>query len=101
MAGRGDQSPSGFGESLRRLRDEKGLTQKQLGDAAGVHPNTVAKLERGDQEPNWPVVLKFAEALGVECTAFKVAPAEPEPEGGGKPASRAKAAKKKPDKGKK
>ena len=70
MPGRGDLPPTGFGVALRRERDAKGWTQAQLGDASGIHPNTVAKLERGDQEPAWPVVLALATALGVECTAF-------------------------------
>ena len=68
--GRGECSSSGFGEALRRVRSMKGLTQKQLGDAAGVHANTIAKLERGEQEPAWPLVLKFTAALGVTCEAF-------------------------------
>jgi DNA-binding XRE family transcriptional regulator len=70
MAGRGDLVPSGFGERLRVVREGKELTQKQLGDLADVHPNTIAKLERGDQEPNWPLVLKLAKALSVTCESF-------------------------------
>ena len=70
MAGRGELASSGFGAALRRVRTDKALTQKQLGDAAGIHANTVAKLERGEQEPAWPLVLAFAKALGVDCTAF-------------------------------
>ncbi|MBA4192828.1 MAG: hypothetical protein C0467_33105 [Planctomycetaceae bacterium] len=83
MAGRGDVAPSGFGERLKAIREEKGLTQKQLGEKAEVHANTLAKLERNEQEPNWPLVLKLANALGVDCTAFSAEatpPAgEPEP----------------------
>jgi hypothetical protein len=30
----------------------------------------VAKLERGVQEPAWPLVLALAKALGVNCLAF-------------------------------
>ena len=74
--------PSGFGPELRRVREEKGLTQKELGDAAGIHPNTVARLERGEVEPSWQVVLAAAKALGVDCTAFN--PPAPEPEKGKK-----------------
>lgn len=46
------------------------MSQKALADAAGIHANTVAKLERGEQEPAWPLVLAFAKALEVDCTAF-------------------------------
>ena len=62
--------PSGFGEALRRIRGQKDLTQKQVGESAGIHPNTVAKMERGEVEPSWQVVLALATALGVDCTAF-------------------------------
>ena len=70
MAGRGYLPPSGFGAAMRKLREEKGWTQKQLGDAAGVHPNTIAKLERGETQPAWPLVLAVATALGVWCEAL-------------------------------
>jgi transcriptional regulator with XRE-family HTH domain len=66
----GGLPPSGFGPELRRVREGKGLTQKELGDAAGIHPNTVAKLERGEMEPSWQMVLALATALGVDCGAF-------------------------------
>jgi transcriptional regulator with XRE-family HTH domain len=62
--------PSGFGAALRRIRHEKGMTQKQLAEAAGLHPNSVAKMEREEVEPSWQVVLAFSTALGVDCTAF-------------------------------
>jgi transcriptional regulator with XRE-family HTH domain len=70
VAGRGDYAASGFGPALRREREAKGWTQKELADAAGTHGNTVARIERGENEPAWPLVLKFAAALGVSCEAF-------------------------------
>lgn len=70
MPGRGERGPTGFGSRLRNVRETKGLTQKQLGEAAGVHVNSIARLERGEQEPAWPIVLDLAKALGVDCTAF-------------------------------
>jgi len=79
MAGRGNLPPSNFGPSLRRVREAKGWTQKQLGEAAELHPNTIAKLERGDQEPNWPLVLKMAEVLGVTCEVFNAGQVESPP----------------------
>jgi transcriptional regulator with XRE-family HTH domain len=73
------ERPTGFGGQLRRLREAAGLTQGQLGERAGYHGFTVAKLEQGLQEPTWPTVLALAEALGVNCLAFV-------PEDGGAPA---------------
>lgn len=34
---------------LRAIRDRFGWTQSQLADAIGMHPNTVACMERGDK----------------------------------------------------
>ena len=70
MATIGELPPSRFGSALRRVREEKGLTQKALAESAGVHPNTVARMERGEVEPSWQVVLAFSKALGVDCSAF-------------------------------
>jgi transcriptional regulator with XRE-family HTH domain len=96
MVGRGELQPSGFGARLKAIREGKGWTQKQLGEGADVHANTIAKLERSEQEPNWPLVLKLAAALGVDCTAFSggddVTPDDP--------ATEKKPARKKPKKGK-
>ncbi|QJX00048.1 helix-turn-helix domain-containing protein [Frigoriglobus tundricola] len=86
--------PSGFGPVLRRIREEKGLTQKRVGDTAGVHPNTVAKMERSEIEPSWPMVLALAQALGVDCTAFNAAPADEQPAAEEKPAPKKKGGKK-------
>lgn len=69
---------SGFGEALRRVRAEKGVTQREMGERAGIHPNTVARLERGEVEPSWQVVIAVSKALGVDCTAFSV-PANNDP----------------------
>ena len=66
----GGLPPSGFGPELRRVREGKGMTQRQLGGGAGIHPNTVAKLERGEMEPSWQMVLALSKALCVECSVF-------------------------------
>jgi transcriptional regulator with XRE-family HTH domain len=56
---------------LKRLREARGLTQQELGWQSGCHAMTIAKLERGVQEPAWPLVLALAKALGVSCEAFR------------------------------
>jgi transcriptional regulator with XRE-family HTH domain len=68
--------PTAFGASLKRLREERGYTLVQLASLADCHWNTLAKLERGEQEPAWPFVLILADVLGVECSAFTPEPAE-------------------------
>jgi transcriptional regulator with XRE-family HTH domain len=61
---------TGFGGRLRALREGAGLSQRELADKTGCNQFTVAKLERGLQEPAWPLVLALAKALGVTCEAF-------------------------------
>ena len=64
------KQPTGFGERLRALRAAAGLTQAELARVAGCAANTVARVERGEQEPVWPLVLGLAKALGVCVSAF-------------------------------
>ena len=54
----------------KRLREDAGLSQAALAEAAGMNVFGVAKIEQGLREPGWGTVLKLAAALGVECTAF-------------------------------
>jgi transcriptional regulator with XRE-family HTH domain len=65
------KNTSAFGQRLRELREAAGLTQQQLGDAAGMAYQTVAKYERGASIPTWPVVVRLADALGVDTDEFR------------------------------
>jgi DNA-binding XRE family transcriptional regulator len=77
---------SRFGSRLKELREERGLTQKQLAELAGCHQRTITKLELEAQEPAWPLVLALCKALGVSCEAFTVPPADRPSAGPGRPA---------------
>ena len=65
-----------FGRRLRELREAAGLTQTQLAERAGMVYQALAKYERGENEPTWPVALRLAEALGVSMDEFKAAAGE-------------------------
>ncbi len=41
-----------FGNRLKTLRNEKGLSQKQVSDGLGVAVSTYANWEQGRREPN-------------------------------------------------
>ena len=57
-----------FGEKLRERRREKGLTQAQLAELAGISKRTVIYYERGQTYPqNRLVYRKLADALGVDA----------------------------------
>jgi transcriptional regulator with XRE-family HTH domain len=77
---RDKQTDPTFGRRLRALREEKGWTQAELGEKAGMLHHAIARLERGERTPGWDTVLKLAEALGVTPNDFLGEPDEPEPE---------------------
>lgn len=54
-----------MGQTIRRLRKEKGLTQKQLADAAQVPRICIARYETGEHEPGMRNAGRLAAALGV------------------------------------
>src|SRR5947209_7689045 len=53
-----------FGIVLRRLRAEAGLSQEDLAERAGIHPNYVVRLERGTSSPSLSAITLVARALG-------------------------------------
>lgn len=48
-----------FGEAIRRLRAERGITQRQMASAIGVSPAYLSALEHGNRsEPSWEFVQR-------------------------------------------
>jgi predicted ATPase/transcriptional regulator with XRE-family HTH domain len=55
-----------FGALLRRHRDRAKFTQEDLADRAGLTPQAISLLERGERlRPHWYTVHKLADALGL------------------------------------
>ena len=52
-------------EQLKRLREERGLSQVKLAARADLNPATVNQIERGARNASPGTLLKLAEALGV------------------------------------
>ena len=57
-------------QNLQRLRAEKGWSQEELADRAGLHRTYISGVERGVRNPTVTVVEKIADALDVECGAL-------------------------------
>ena len=53
-----------FGEILKEARLEKGLSQELLAHLAGLHRNSVSKLERGLYGPTLENLFPLADVLG-------------------------------------
>jgi transcriptional regulator with XRE-family HTH domain len=64
-----DQDPEAaskaFGERLRDLRAQQGLSQDQLSDNTDVHPTAIGRFERGKREPRLTTILRLARGLDV------------------------------------
>lgn len=67
-----------FGQAVRARRTGLGLTQEQLAERAGLHPNFVSLIERGKTHAALDVVFAVADALET-AAATLVGAAETEP----------------------
>lgn len=56
-----------FGEVLRELREERGLTQEGLALDAGTERSHISALERAEKGPSLGTILRLAEALGISA----------------------------------
>ncbi|MGA2505202.1 MAG: XRE family transcriptional regulator [Anaerolineales bacterium] len=70
--------PVNVGESLQRLRGERGLSMRALAKISGLSANALSMIERGRTSPSVSTLYKLAEALNVPVTAFFGAPEERE-----------------------
>lgn len=63
-----------FGQRLRQVRLERGLTQKKVGVAAGLDPKVasarMAQYERGTHTPPFETAERLARALRVPAAFF-------------------------------
>ena len=55
---------SGFGSTLRSMRERNGLTLQQLGDLAGVGKPHLSKLERGERRPSVDLIRAVCRVYG-------------------------------------
>ena len=59
-----------FTETLRKLRSEKGLSQKQLGKQMFVNHSTVARWENGSRLPDAAMIVRLSKCLGVDANTL-------------------------------
>jgi transcriptional regulator with XRE-family HTH domain len=54
-----------FGQILRSIRNERGLSQEQLSFKSGHHRTYISLLERGKKSPSLDTIFRIAQALAV------------------------------------
>src|SRR5262245_3282512 len=62
------------GEAIRRARLDHGWTQAFLAEQAGLSPNYIARLERGELGPSLFVAARICEALEMELDGLVAPP---------------------------
>ncbi len=57
-----------IGQSLRKIRERKGITQEQLALDAGLNRAYIGYIERGERNPSTDSLVKIAKALKVKSS---------------------------------
>jgi DNA-binding XRE family transcriptional regulator len=55
-----------FGQNVRRIRKERGLSQAELAELSGLHRTYISSVERGARNPTVLTILVLCRALQVE-----------------------------------
>lgn len=68
MSGAGEVIKMKLGDTIRKLREESGLTQGQLAHSSAVSQGYLSQLENGEvKNPSAAVLLRIAEAIHVQA----------------------------------
>jgi Predicted transcriptional regulators len=59
-----------FGNTLRKLRTEKGISQEDFALNIGLHRTYISQLERGLKSPSLRTIKMICSELGLSLTAF-------------------------------
>ena len=55
-----------LGEKIRGIRESQRLTQQEVADAAGMHVNYYARIERGAENPTYDKLYDIKKALNIK-----------------------------------
>lgn len=52
--------------NFKQLREDRGVTQKEISDKTGLTRATLSRLENGQTEPSLVTTMKYLDALGLQ-----------------------------------
>lgn len=55
-------------DQLLTMRTKAGLTQEQVAERMHTQKSNISRLEKGNANPSWSTLLKYAQACGFELT---------------------------------
>ena len=55
-----------IGRNLRQLREDRLVTQEELGETAGVSRDQISRIERNEVDPRFSTIRKLAKALDID-----------------------------------
>ena len=59
-----------FAETLRKLREKKGISQKELGKRMFVNHSTIARWENASRLPDAAMIVRLSKCLGVDANTM-------------------------------
>jgi transcriptional regulator with XRE-family HTH domain len=59
-----------FGRRVRQIREQRGFSQEQLAELAGIHRTYMSSVERGQRNIGLDNIAALADALGVSPALF-------------------------------
>ena len=68
-----DQPDAALAELLKRLREERSITQEELAFDAGITVSALSRIERGLNSPGWTTVRRLATALELSLSELVAA----------------------------
>ena len=57
-----------FGIHVRKLREQKGMSQQQLAYEADIHQKTIQKIETARTNPSFDTLLSLSEGMAISLS---------------------------------
>ena len=63
-----DMRQKTLGLSVKRIREQRKLSQEKLAEAADIHTSYIGQIERGLRYPSLKVIFRIADALNIRIS---------------------------------